>query len=188
MAREKKIDSVILGLLVHEPLTGYEIKKWMDRAIHYFWGGSYGNIYPALAKLEEEKKVTAVRSQENGREKITYSITEEGWKSLKEWLEVTTVKNELRYETLLKLFLGQAVGPETTALHIKEFEKNIKEELVPLRQYESVLRELMPREPEHRYYFLTVRFAIYSYEAYLEWCKEAMEVLEQAWEAKGEEE
>ena len=30
MANEKKIDCVILGLLSHEELTGYEIKKRMD--------------------------------------------------------------------------------------------------------------------------------------------------------------
>ena len=31
MAIEKKIDYVILGLLSHEDLTGYEIKKRMDK-------------------------------------------------------------------------------------------------------------------------------------------------------------
>lgn len=39
MAIEKKSDCVILGLLSHEDLTGYEIKKRMDTALKYFWGG-----------------------------------------------------------------------------------------------------------------------------------------------------
>lgn len=38
MATEKKLDCVILGLLSHEELTGYEIKKRMDTALKYFWG------------------------------------------------------------------------------------------------------------------------------------------------------
>ena len=33
MATEKKLDCVILGLLNHEELTGYEIKKRMDKAL-----------------------------------------------------------------------------------------------------------------------------------------------------------
>ena len=36
MAIEKKIDCVILGLLSHEELMGYEIKKRMDTALKYF--------------------------------------------------------------------------------------------------------------------------------------------------------
>ena len=38
MATEKKLDCVILGLLAHEALTGYEIKKRMDTALKYFLG------------------------------------------------------------------------------------------------------------------------------------------------------
>ena len=41
MARERKIDMVILGLLSHENLTGYDIKKRIDGAISFFWKGSY---------------------------------------------------------------------------------------------------------------------------------------------------
>ena len=51
MATEKKLDCVILGLLSHEELTGYEIKKRMDTALKYFWGASYGSIYPTLSGL-----------------------------------------------------------------------------------------------------------------------------------------
>ena len=51
MANEKKIDCVILGLLSHEELTGYEIKKRMDTTLKYFWSASYGSIYPALNDL-----------------------------------------------------------------------------------------------------------------------------------------
>lgn len=48
---EKKIDCVILGLLSHEELTGYEIKKRMDTTLKYFWSASYGSISPALNDL-----------------------------------------------------------------------------------------------------------------------------------------
>ena len=54
MAREKKIDMVILGLLSHEDLTGYDIKKRIDGAISFFWKGSFGNIYPALNDMEKQ--------------------------------------------------------------------------------------------------------------------------------------
>ena len=77
MAREKKIDMVILGLLSHEDLTGYDIKKRIDGAISFFWKGSFGNIYPALKDMESQKLITKETSTSGGREKITYHITKE---------------------------------------------------------------------------------------------------------------
>ena len=53
MAKDRKIDMVILGLLSHDDLTGYDIKKQIDRSIRFFWKGSFGSIYPALAELEK---------------------------------------------------------------------------------------------------------------------------------------
>lgn len=43
MAKDRKIDLVILGLLSHEDLAGYDIKKRLDGAIGFFWKGSFGN-------------------------------------------------------------------------------------------------------------------------------------------------
>ena len=58
MASEKKIDCVILGLLSHESLTGYEIKKIMDTTLKFFWGASYGSIYPTLKSMVDSGLVT----------------------------------------------------------------------------------------------------------------------------------
>ena len=53
MAKDRKIDLVILGLLFHEDLTGYDIKKRIDGAISFFWKWSFGSIYPALDDMEK---------------------------------------------------------------------------------------------------------------------------------------
>ena len=74
MAIEKKSDCVILGLLSHEDLTGYEIKKRMDTALKYFWGASYGSIYPALGDLVKRGLASKRDGTENNRNKIIYSI------------------------------------------------------------------------------------------------------------------
>lgn len=86
------MDYVLLGLLSHEPMTGYEIKKRLDTSLRFFWGGSFGSIYPTLNQLEKERKVTRENTSSNGREKISYSITEIGRTDLKEWLEKPTEK------------------------------------------------------------------------------------------------
>lgn len=172
MANEKRMDLVILGFLSHEPMTGYEIKKRIDTTLHYFWSGSYGSIYPTLSYLEKNGQVTKSEGNENGRKKLIYQITDSGREKLKEWLAVPVVKNELRYETLLKLFFGKELGREGVLQHISNFEENIKRELPFLEMCEAQLKGICDNE-DHRYYMLTVKFGIETYKGYLKWCEEA---------------
>lgn len=177
MAIEKKIDYVILGLLSHEDLTGYEIKKRMDTSLKYFWGASYGSIYPALKDLVRRGQADKRDGAENKRSKIIYSITTEGRSYLKEWLHVPVEKDELRYETLLKLFFGSEGGELQAISHIDAFQKKIERELPYLTSSADILRNQLEADDTHKYYLLTVEFGIKVYRAYLEWCEEAKEML-----------
>lgn len=177
MATEKKIDCVILGLLSHEDLTGYEIKKRMDTTLKYFWGASYGSIYPALSDLVERGLAIKRDGAENKRNKLIYSITEEGRKYLREWIHMPVEKDELRYETLLKLFFGSEGGASQAIAHIDAFEEKTKGELPYLLKAAETLRNITDVDETHKYYLLTVEFGIKTYQAYLEWCKEAKTML-----------
>ncbi len=182
MANTKKMDYVLLGLLSHEPMTGYEMKKRLDTSLRFFWGGSYGSIYPTLNELEKAGKVTKENASDNGREKISYYITEKGKEALKEWLRKPVEKDEIRYETLLKLFFGNENGFSGALEHIERFEEKCNSELQILHMFaENLLHYL--GEDTHKYYYLTVMFGIKTYESYLEWCKEARKLIE-GWEKK----
>ena len=177
MAIEKKIDYVILGLLSHEDLTGYEIKKRMDTSLKYFWGASFGSIYPALSDLVERGLADKRNGAENGRNKLIYSITEEGKKYLKEWLQIPAERDELRYETLLKLFFGNEAGAAQAISHIDAFQERIEGELPFLIGAAETLRNNIDLNDTHKYYLLTVAFGVKTYRAYLEWCEEAKRLL-----------
>lgn len=177
MANEKKIDCVILGLLSHEELTGYEIKKRMDTTLKYFWGASYGSIYPALNDLVNRGLATKREDTESKRNKLIYTITNDGRNYLKEWLTLPVEKDELRYETLLKLFFGNEQGAEQAISHIEVFEKKIEKELPYLLNAEKILNKCLNDDTAHKYYWLTVEFGIKTYRTYLEWCEEAKKFL-----------
>ncbi len=179
MALERKIDFVVLGLLNHEPLTGYEIKKRIDTSLSFFWNASFGSIYPTLAKLEEENKVIKLDSDKQGREKIVYAITETGKNALKDWLQLPVQRDELHYETLLKLFFGDCVGVPKTLEHIVAFEEKTKKGLAYLQGAVNILEKIKDTEPAHQYYLLTAKFGVKTFEAYLDWCAETKALLEQ---------
>lgn len=177
MANEKKIDCVILGLLSHEDLTGYEIKKRMDTTLKYFWNASYGSIYPALNDLVDRGLATKKEDTGNKRTKLIYTITDDGREYLKKWLTLPVEKDELRYETLLKLFFGNEQGAEQAISHIEAFGKKIEKELPYLLNAEEILKKSLDEDTAHKYYLLTVEFGIKTYRTYLEWCKEAKKLL-----------
>jgi len=179
MANEKKMDCVILGLLSHEPMTGYEIKKRMDTSLKFFWGASYGSIYPTLNGLVQEGMVTKLETKENGRDKFIYTITVKGLTHLKEWLKLPVEKDEMRYETLLKLFFGNEVGAEETLKHILSFEEKIRRELPFLKGAVNELKKIKDSEAAHIYYLITAIFGVKVYEAFLESCEEAEKLLKQ---------
>ena len=177
MAKDRKIDLVILGLLVHEDLTGYDIKKRIDGAIRFFWKGSFGSIYPALSEMEKTGLVAKRSSDDGGRrEKILYHITGKGMEALKAWLNEEQAANDLKYETLLKLYFGGAEGKEAAIRNIGYFEEQVKRDLAVLHIYKENLEKVLEQK-DHIYYYLTVTFGIDTYEAYLKWCRKAKKML-----------
>lgn len=177
MANEKKIDCVILGLLSHEELTGYEIKKRMDTTLKYFWSASYGSIYPALNDLVNRGLAIKREDTENKRNKLIYTITDNGRDYLKEWLTLPVLKDELRYETLLKIFFGKEQDTEQVLSHIKRFEEKIKKDLQYLLGTQKALKDCLDDDIDHKYYLFTVEFGIKTYRTYLEWCEETKKIL-----------
>ena len=177
MAKDRKIDRVILGLLSHGDLTGYEIKKQIDEGIRFFWKGSFGSIYPALSGMEEAGQVVRLPDDSTGgREKIRYRITERGRAALRDWLRDEQFSNDLKYETLLKLYFGGAEGRDVSIRNIELFERQVSSDLQILKWYKSNLERAL-EDRDHVHYYLTVTFGIDTYETYLKWCAKAKKLL-----------
>jgi DNA-binding PadR family transcriptional regulator len=177
MANEKIVDQVILGLLQHESMTGYEIKRRIDSTLHFFWSASFGSIYPALNSLEKEGFVTKKNLTECSREKFIYTCTDSGKERLRNWLSRPAGKDELRYETLLKLFFSAGTGKETAVRHIDRFESKIRQSLPYLEKSVEELRAIREQSDDHVYYMLTALFGVMTYRTYLDWCEEAKRIL-----------
>ena len=58
---------VILGFLGFEPMSGYEIKAFVDNSTRFFWAASYGQIYPALKRLAEAGLIEGEDQAHGGR-------------------------------------------------------------------------------------------------------------------------
>ncbi|WP_127752421.1 MULTISPECIES: PadR family transcriptional regulator [unclassified Devosia] len=74
------VRTLCLSILYEGEATGYEIRRrCVEGECSYFIEASFGSIYPALAKLEEEGLVTSRTEQQEGKPaKKVYAITIEG--------------------------------------------------------------------------------------------------------------
>lgn len=90
------MENVILGLLLFRPLTAYDINGAFKEGISMFYKASYGSIQTALKKLLSKNLITFKEAIENGRNKKSYSICEEGSKYFYQWMNspITNRNNE----------------------------------------------------------------------------------------------
>lgn len=178
MGTENNTAYAILGLLHHEPLSGYDIKKRVEVSIGRFWDLGYGQIYPTLKKLAAEGLVTLRTEKGDGRpDRKVYALTNRGREELRRWLAEPAAREYVRYEVLLKLFFGSLVEPERSARTIEEFRARYAGEVEVMEAFAAELRRILPQSPDHLYYLLTVLFGLKVHQAYLAWADEALALL-----------
>jgi DNA-binding PadR family transcriptional regulator len=97
------VRTICLAILYDGEATGYEIRKLsVEGEYSYFIDASYGSIYPALARLEQEKLVTSrVEPQDGKPAKKIYAITPEGRSAFIQSLFEKLGEDEFRSEFLL---------------------------------------------------------------------------------------
>ncbi len=180
MPKENTTRFIILGLLSHEPMSGYDIKKRVDIIVSHFWNVGFGQIYPTLKELEHEGQVSKVAAaQEKGPQKYVYTATEAGREALKSWLELPAQKEYTKYEILLKLYFSGGMPASQSIQAIKDFKARQQENLAMLQGFKSSLEAVMGSSPDHLHYYLTVLFGERVYGAYLDWAKDALHLLKE---------
>jgi DNA-binding PadR family transcriptional regulator len=110
----------ILGLLSAEPMSGYDLAKWMDRGLANIWSAHASQIYPELARMVESGVIVEVPGDTGPRRRRVYGISETGAADLREWLASASPDPGGRSEALLRaVLLGQldadAAGPAFAA-------------------------------------------------------------------------
>jgi Predicted transcriptional regulators len=179
MAKDNKTAYIILGLLQHEDLSGYDIKKKIDYMISHFWEVGYGQIYPTLKALEERGDIKkSAAGTFKGPERNIYSITTSGKKTLQVWLAIPEVKDYTRYEILLKLFFGNMLPMQDNLERIELFQQKHIENEKTIQLFKENLKQVLSENEDHLYYYLTVLFGEKIYQAYIDWAEEAKDLLE----------
>ncbi|CAO5237770.1 PadR family transcriptional regulator [Frankia sp. AgKG'84/4] len=106
----------VLGLLSFgEALSGYDLKRWADHSLRYYFASpAQSAIYTELRRIEELGLVEAVGAVEGPRGRQRYRITESGRAALAAWVgSEPTPPTMIKDHALLKLAIGHVASPDT---------------------------------------------------------------------------
>ncbi|MDI3404681.1 PadR family transcriptional regulator [Streptomyces cavernicola] len=129
----------VLGLLSFPgERTGYELKKWADSSLRFFyWSPAISQIYAELRRLESRGYATSRRSgPEEPRTKRAYAITDAGRAALARWASAGQDMGApvLKHPLLLRVWLGHLTEPEQLRSLVHEHVARTQGELKEVRE------------------------------------------------------
>jgi len=117
------VRTLCLSILYNGEASGYDIRRMCtEEEFAYFVEASYGSIYPALAKLEEDGLVTSRTEQQDGKPaRKVYSITDAGRQAFAEQLTEPLGEDMFRSPFLLFARFAHILPRELVEQRCAEF-------------------------------------------------------------------
>ncbi|MET3207513.1 UNVERIFIED_CONTAM: DNA-binding PadR family transcriptional regulator [Paenibacillus sp. PvR008] len=167
---------VILGMLMKESLTGYEIKQLWGDVFSYFYSASYGTIYPTLTRMEKEGLISKELVIQDGKpNKNVLTITNKGRECFNTYLqgpldEDSTKKSDF----MMRLYFGEFVGYDKVITWLKQIQEDTQNKLDALcEKYEFYKDDMQPTQ------IICIQIGIKEYSAKLETITQGLLDIEQ---------
>lgn len=98
------MDKIILGLLIIESCTVYEMKTKIEQNMNKMYSGSFGSIQTAIKKLLDSGFVEFSEAVKNGKYKKIYSVTAAGEEEFGKWINTPMHPAQGKNQELAKLY------------------------------------------------------------------------------------
>jgi DNA-binding PadR family transcriptional regulator len=135
MASTRGIRHFILGLLTQQPMSGYDIKRFLKSLSWLIDVPSLGSLYPSLHALLKDGLVTVevVAGQDRPSRKI-YSITEAGEEALQTWLKQPSESNASVKKFVMRLALAGQLSQVGLLAHLEQRRARVAAHKMTLEQ------------------------------------------------------
>lgn len=142
---------VLLGALSYQPLTGYQLKQFVDQSAKHFWFAQTSQIYRTLDGLEKEGLLhSEIQAQQERPDRRLYVITPAGSADLNDWLiqpmtEIEPTKDSL----LVRLFFSSKLDKETVLMQLR-LQRSLHQQQLNMFRTDIVeqIRAGMERRPD----------------------------------------
>ena len=158
---------ITLAFLRFGPRSGYDIKQSVEISTRFFWGASFGQIYPELRRLEEAGLVEVESEGSRGRK--VYRLTAAGKRTVDDWLrDDERSLFQYRDEGLLRLFFSDLADPEAALANVRRM-REWREEVVEFLHSQIEPHAQEDVESGYRFTLRALEFGIAWLEAQAEW-------------------
>jgi PadR family transcriptional regulator AphA len=166
-------EAALLGLLRKGPMSGYDLRKDVERSVGYFWAPAKTQIYATLPRLVEAGYATQQKVVQSARpDKTIYELTDAGREALREWVEDAPLDaGHGRNLILLKLYLGEGADPDALLRQVGERRENAERLHAELEELDASGEGGSPFEA------ITRRWGLIYAESLLRWTQEAERTL-----------
>ncbi|MFC4376442.1 PadR family transcriptional regulator [Nocardia halotolerans] len=166
-------------LSFEEEISGYDLKKWADWSVRYFyWTPSYSQIYAELKKLEQHGYASSRLDSDNAmRGRRLYQITESGRAAVTLWWNKAPVDPPvLKHHVLLRVMFGHLGTPD----RLKQIMHDHIEQVDGLAQRAAIDAEAAKSEPGWAYSQIVLQWAQRHYAAERELAQQLIDEIDQA--------
>lgn len=163
------LEYIILGFLLKNDLTGYDLKLRMAKSTSFFFDASFGSIYPALKRLEEKKFIISQEIKDGGKLKNIYHLQKDGENYFKVWLQKPVEFTKSKNDFLVKLFFYKYLPRETA---IDNLNRLIEMVMQYLNQLKEQRMEIDGFKETITFEYSTLLYGIQSYELIIAWLHE----------------
>ena len=168
------LDKIILGLILEQSSTGYEVKKRIETGVGVFYKASYGALYPTLKKLSQNGFLTTKEKLEGNRQKIFYSITKSGEEAFHSWVSSPMSIGEGMNSHLAKVYFFDKLPKEMRDIQLLQYEENNTQYLCQLKKLEKQFDGFSNKD-DFYYKLSTLYYGIYITQKAIKWCKHIRE-------------
>lgn len=179
----------LLGLLTKRPSTGYELTQQFRETMIHFWSAHHTQIYRELGKMEKENLVSfEIVPQEDLPDKKIYSIKEDGYSQLIEWLAHHTVDPpKMKNEQLMRVSLFHLIPKEEAIQFLEKSKAHHQMVLEHMNQWKEKNAIDKQIEKDRLGEYLTLEYGRRQMKTWIEWCDWAIEFIDVIIEDSGEE-
>jgi DNA-binding PadR family transcriptional regulator len=166
-------EAAVLALLAIEgENSGYDLLRYVSKAIGYVWAPARSQLYALLPRLVRDGLAVSRKVAQTDRpDKTLYRISPAGTRALQAWLEVVDPGDRDAFQ--LRLFVGKLTSDEVLVRHVEAFRERLEGWLEELRAIEPT----NTRERADFYHYFLLRYGIQHAELQLEWADWVLEEL-----------
>ena len=172
------LSHAILGFLEYKPMSGYDLKKFIDQSIAHFWSATQSHIYKALENLEKDGMVESqVIQQERKPNRKQYQITEAGRAELRHWVSTPLPIEGPRAAWLIQVFFAHNIANEEIASLFEKRLENLRKYLSQCRLAQTNIDENYKRVGMKRLrdlWQMTLDYGINYYENEIAWLEKEL--------------